>query len=283
MTQKDRIKILDIEEIRKIQVDILEKVGLFCEKKNIQYFIAAGTLIGSIRHKGFIPWDDDIDIIMSSDFYDIFIKEFNGYYKDIEVIDYSLNKDFPYPFAKICKKNTLLVEDKRLARICPLGINIDLFPFDKVKGEENAFIAIKKNYVLFKLLSYKNISLVKKRTFYKTAGIIVIQACLSIISRKYLICKILKNTKKYSTSQGDYDFLCNLRFPVANTVEIYKKKWFDKYCLVEFEGEYFRAPAGYDSFLRHRYGNYMELPPESERVTHHQFKAYKIVSNLEEK
>ena len=102
--------ITDISEIRAIQLDIMQDIHDFCEQNSIRYFLCAGTLIGAIRHNGYIPWDDDIDIMMPRPDYDRFMDIYNskgGYYK---FIDHKINNKYALPFGKVYDDRTILDE-----------------------------------------------------------------------------------------------------------------------------------------------------------------------------
>ena len=120
-------KIIEPEEFKKTQFDILISVDRFCKAHGIRYFLAYGTLIGALRHGGYIPWDDDIDISMPRPDYERFIKLYNkekdkGYY----VVSPSLDPSYPNAFAKICDPDTCIIEFSSLKY--DIGVNIDLFP-----------------------------------------------------------------------------------------------------------------------------------------------------------
>lgn len=266
---------LDSDEIRRVQLEILSSVDEFCRKNGISYFIFSGTLLGAVRHKGYIPWDDDIDIAMLRPDYDRFMESFNGSVQKLRVIDNEHESEFPYPFAKIERTDTLLVENDELTDIFPLGINIDLFVLDGRESREDAVFAIRKNSLLYKMLMVKNTSKRKGRALHREMLLKLLKIIAFPISRKKIIQTMVKRGRGELKKQyKSVNYYCNICFPMAGLTEIYPAKLFENHTELMFEGRNYWAPVGYDKWLSLRYGNYMELPPLSKQITHHNFKGY---------
>ena len=162
--------IADVNEMRKIQMDILLFIHQFCIDNGIQYSLAWGTMLGAIRHKGYIPWDDDIDIMMTRPEYDRFCKLFHDDRSVYKLYDVHTDKKWIYPFAKISDERTIRVEKNALDEI---GINIDVFPIDfYADSYEDAMKALKrmkfrkKIYVAKILRSYTGMSLLKNIIYH---------------------------------------------------------------------------------------------------------------------
>ena len=124
------MKEISLNELRKIQIDILDKVHNFCIQNNITYFLSSGTLLGAIRHGGYIPWDDDIDLYMPRESYERFINIYKDDSHDTRVITLYNNKEYYYPFAKVEDTNSIVIEN--VPEKFNIGINIDIFPIDGV-------------------------------------------------------------------------------------------------------------------------------------------------------
>lgn len=259
------------EEVRIIQLELLEDVLNFCEKKNIRVFLAFGSLIGAIRHKGYIPWDDDIDLWMPRKDYEKFVYLYNETKTMYSALSILQKPDFPYYFTKVCHKNTLLFESIEGEKY-NIGINIDIFPLDDIpidtlKGKVSVLIwqALKIVHTI------KGIALSKKRSIYKQYAIIL----LNMIFRSFDIKVICKNmdivASAFKNSAAKYVFSDGYCL-------IVNKNLFSEVKYAEFEKLYVPIPSGYDEILKTIYGDYSSLPPEKNRITHHEYEAFiKIV------
>lgn len=269
------------ETLRKCQLEMLEILQEFCricDKHNLKYWLDSGTLLGSIRHKGFIPWDDDIDVAM--------LRE--DYSKFLSIAEEELNKKYliqkPYSnvnaFAKIRKKNTLMLE--RYEADYHQGIFIDIFPIDSYS--DNTFIRRfyeRKYHLKYKLILLKEHKLNKNQLTAKSLVKFLVKLPLMIIpslNRDNLMEKVSKNG-------GSIIEKTKLNKPnnVGYGVEVYVFPEMHKYkdifplSKAEFEGIEFNIPHNYDSYLKDCYGDtYMELPPEGQRIWHNE----KILLNL---
>jgi len=250
-------------ELRSIQLDLLQKIADFCESHGLRYFLCGGTLIGAIRHKGYIPWDDDIDIAMPRPDYDQFIKTFNqpeNYYQ-VESLD--TNPDYAYSFAKVFDNRTILTE---LHYTGDIGVYVDVFPADGVKSASQIYkIQRLRQFLHTKRANYYKRTLSKK--IVNTIGKLLllpfsahqIATWMDNVARKYAFGSLPKAGV------------------IANPFgpgEMVDKSVFESDIYQEFEGRKYRVPVGYDTWLRSVYGDYMQLPPERDRVTHHTFEAW---------
>jgi lipopolysaccharide cholinephosphotransferase len=261
---------LNSEELKTIQLSILDKFVEYCKKNKLTYFLGYGTLLGAVRHNGFIPWDDDIDIIMPRPDYDRFIVNFKN--DKLEVLHHTLNKEYPYTFAKVCDTSTILNEQMDL-KFKELGINIDIFPIDGISNdlrEQKKKVKLIKRYK--NILNIKNISISKNRVLYKNIILFFGKVLLKSVSYQDIIQKIETEAveKNYLTSEFIGCMVWNY-----DCKEVMKKEIFVNSCKLEFEGKLYNAPHNYDNYLKNLYGDYMVLPPVEERVSHHLIKAYK--------
>src|SRR5690625_114441 len=151
------MKALDLEEIKQIQLSILRRVAFFCKQHDIAYFLCGGTLLGAVRHKGFIPWDDDIDIMMPRPSYEKFLKEFK--YEHLSLYHYKKTKNYGYPFIKIGEDRTVLRETF-IKKNIDMGVFIDVFPIDgfpkKEKDIQNHVKRLRnyKAFILWKIFRF---------------------------------------------------------------------------------------------------------------------------------
>ena len=263
------MKEITINEMRTIQLKILDAVHDFCTKNNLHYFLIAGTLLGAIRHGGYIPWDDDIDIAMLRKDYEVFIKTF--YSDSFSVLDYRKDINYNYPYAKIQFNNTLFKEQSRLNK--PIGINIDLFPIDYVpedfKSRKNLFKFIKKYRLIYDI---KDTKLSKKRSFIKNVILICGYIFFAFIKVKKICAKLNKISVSSCTTESR---LCAEVVWGCGEKEVVSSNVFSSCLKCEFEDREYFIPVDYNEWLSRRYGDsYMEIPPIQNQKSHHNFKVY---------
>lgn len=256
--------------VRKLQIselEILEEVDKICKNNNIDYFLAGGTLLGAIRHKGFIPWDDDIDIMMTRKNYKKFTKVClknlgENYYID----NYRTNKKCVISYTKIKKKNTLFVEKKNFDNFDEnSGIWIDVFPLDGVKVKLSRFHKIQKKIFdyIYTLITIKNGS-----NYYKNSKIKknIYKFFLKFIP--YIFLRFLLEFVVSFYDEDKVDYLCSFSTVYDIEKDTFLKKKLFPYNKVIFEKKYYNGMDGYDYYLRQMYGEYMKLPPKEKRVNH---------------
>lgn len=271
-------KFLTLKEVQKEQTMILKKVAEFCDKENIKYYLAGGSMLGAIRHKGFIPWDDDIDIVMPRPDYEKFYKivEENNYYidDDLELRSFRFNNLF-FPFGKVVNKK-LKMETHYYDNEFDSYLWIDIFPLDGLP-ENNL-----KNKLIYKrvrfwrkillMVEVKN-DVIEKESKHKF--LILPKKFLKKIfgtekSLKKIINKMDKISKTYNWDNCKY--IGGLVWGYGPNERLLKSDLGDY--LVDFEDIKVNTMACYDTYLSNLYGNYMELPPEEKRIAH-DIKVYK--------
>lgn len=258
---------IGLQELKEIQLDILRNVHMWCSENKIKYWLDCGTLLGAIRHKGYIPWDDDIDIGMLREDYDRFCKNFRSLDGKYKVICIENDKHFYQPHAKILDTSTFLIDGGY--ETC---INIDLFVYDNAPDDDSlANKMFKRRAFLRKLLEIKqNISVSDENSIILKTKRLVEIAMLSLIPNRLIVKAMVRNCKKFSKTEtkriGNFSSYANV---------VCDKEIFNSFIDAEFEGEKYKIPSEYDKWLRAFYGDYMILPDEEKRVSHHLFKAYK--------
>lgn len=257
-------KTITMEELRAIQLDILDKIHAFCTERGIRYSLGGGTLLGAVRHKGYIPWDDDIDIMLPRPDYDRFLKEFEGKYAELNLQHYENDITCCIPFAKVYDNRTVLIE-----KVQKSGIYIDVFPIDGLPEESR----IHEYLTLYHKYLHK---IYFMTPFYLVTG--------SLMNRiKYYVKKVLFPPRKKYIADF-YSYLLSFNFGksvnagaicgVYAEKELMPRKTFESYITVEFEGRHYMAIRDYDAYLTKHYGDYMQLPPKEKQVSHHVFTAY---------
>ena len=268
---------LALKEIQSIEVNLLLEFSTICEKRNLRYSLGGGSLLGAIRHKGFIPWDDDIDVMMPRPDYEEFLQYCHTYSENLgfKLITYDTIQGYNGLFAKIWDPSTLITDDV-MGVDYEMGVNIDVFPIEGLGNSKKEALRI------FRKTSWNremlNAVLWKKYFRSKTHSILVepIRLCMFILSRfanpKKLLQEVDNESKKHPFEQSLYaGCVCGS----YREQEIMKKDKFERYCELEFEGHMFKAIKNYDEYLTKHYGDYMKLPPIEKQETHHTYKAYK--------
>lgn len=252
----------------------------FLEKNNLKYWACGGTCIGAIRHKGFIPWDDDIDIMMPrDDYYKLLslVGNMKGSgYKMVSIFD----KGYYYDFGKIMDENTTIWEYKKYPFL--LGVYVDVYPFyqtDLSIAEINRLIDIYDDYRWDCVKPANKISL--KDLFFDNKNF-DFRLYLSRIKYNFSgisFEKIIENYKKFESQLdrgcGDHIVSYIQGYPGK---KIYDKYWFDELLDWPFEDTTIKVPKEYDLYLKHVFGDYMTLPPEDKRISLHD----KYYANLRE-
>lgn len=265
------MKNMSRDEYKEVILNILLKVHKFCKENNISYSLSCGTLLGAVRHKGFIPWDDDIDIQLLRDDYNKLIQLFPQEYEDISLV--SLERDSKWDRAYAKAYNSTTIEVEALNSKKRVGVGIDVVPIDKVPDSNNDWLKYnKKRLLLQKIYSLKSLKFRKDRSLGKNFVLALSRIVLFPFSLRFLAMLIDKMAKKFNNQ--------NTSFLFENCQGIGKRrnrfllKDFEGYIDMEFEGHYLKAPQGYDDYLTQTYGNYMQLPPKNQQVPHHSFEAY---------
>lgn len=259
------MNLLTKQEIHEELFKLLQEIDLVCKQENIPYFLCGGSALGAVRHKGFIPWDDDIDLIVPRPYYEKLLRALQGK-QDRKVFDRILDRDYLYPYAKYC--NMLLpLDEYRINQKSQRGLFVDIFPIDGLGTDRK-----EANHILNKISLLRKcmaLSQVKNTFIIKTNNLkYIVQKIGCIICRMigpdFFAKRIIKLATKYpyetSTIAG------NIVWGVGK--ESVAKEVFDESIEAEFEGQMFPIPKDYDRYLTALYGDYMTPPPEEKRVSH---------------
>ncbi len=275
MSKTTNLKPIDIELEKKLALDILVYVADVCKKQGLKMYLAYGTLIGAIRHNGYIPWDDDIDIWMPREDYDKLLNNFpkHPYYK---VLHYGNCPTYNKMFATVNDIRTLKSEYviRKKFRM-DLSVNIDIFPLDSVPDdltERDRYF--KRSDLLTNELQCLTWVFSRgktlKSTILKNLGIVYMRTmeALGITTLPKFLDNFTNFLKSYnkdtSTEYVGYGGL----------PRIFKRDAFAETIEKDFEGIIFPIPKGYDSILRAEYGDYMQLPPIDKQKPHHTCNLY---------
>ncbi len=260
-------RITDIKELRSVQLGILDDIHDFCTERGIRYFLSCGTLIGAVRHKGYIPWDDDLDLYMPREDYERFLSEFESRSGHCRVLDPDKEERYFYTFAKVVDTRTLLVETETEGY--RIGVYVDVFPVDYVTDDMRVRRRVfRRKRLLYKIRRCK----ISQKNYLKSALAywcyrllpVSVGALDRLISRM-VVLREPTFTVANMTEAGPGIDACLPAKDIEDSVDIL------------FEGKLYKTMIGYRDYLARTYGDYMTLPPVEKRVTH-SFEAYWVNS-----
>lgn len=261
----------ELNKIQKLELEALKEIIDICEKLSIEYFLVGGSCLGAVRHNGFIPWDDDIDVGMTRENYEKFILNAPIILKKGYFLQTPYNEKVPYTFSKLRIDGTKFVEYSDRNVKMHHGIYVDIFPFDEAPDDEKKnikqFNKIKRLTKLFALRNQPNRSCERKNIKWKISNILrrFIFIILHLIPYKFLLKKIDKLAKKYNGTGQKMITLFSYSKRLESAIskdELYPLRPH------KFENIIVKIPNDYHAYLLRQYGNYMEFPPIKDQVGH---------------
>ena len=259
-----------LNKVRNVQLEIAKEIRRVCEENEISCFLAHGTFLGAVRHGGFIPWDDDMDMGMLRRDYEKFCRIAPQKLKPEYCLQtWYTEPNYGLPFGKVMKRGTVYLENKKSRRLQENGIYVDIFPYDYAPEDP-----YQQKNLAARLLSIYRVRLMK-------CGYRPWMENDSIVWKKrigYLYYQLKSLFVNQQTLARDYD---TLAVAIHDSLVIcerngrtqpnyYERRFVEELADYTFEGEIFKGPKDYDSYLKNLYGDYMVLPPEGERENRHQ-------------
>lgn len=258
---------MSFDEMKSVQINILQVIHNFCEEHDIRYSMACGTLLGAVRHKGYIPWDDDIDIYLLREDYERLMSEFPKQFNNIRIASLSRDPTWEYAYAKAYDERTYVRETAVINK--SIGVNIDIYPIDRVPEEKRKWKRYNlKRKIIHKAYYVKFLKFNKDRLFFKNLFHIVAKLLLLPLSLRKIAVFINKFAQKYNDTTSPLVFESIQGWRVKNP---FLRQSMQEVIDMPFENKVFKGMKGYDDYLKAAYGKYMELPPVEKRVNHHTF------------
>ncbi|MCV3327717.1 LicD family protein [Pediococcus ethanolidurans] len=266
----------DLRKLQKIDAKILTNVVSVLNQHKLKYYLIGGTLLGAVRHKGFIPWDDDVDIAMPREDYDKFLKQFTQELpKNLEVKNFMNDSSYKYYITRVLdtdhKVEELREQNKKKALT---NVSIDIFPID---GVPNNYMHRKIYYlhVLFlraiiSLIQKDNIDHARKRNVVEKVAI-YIGTCMPL-EKFFTVNKLQKRIDCLLKKQSKESIYVGTIMGAYRTKEIVQRNYFGNGKVLEFEGKNFIVPSNYDAYLKHMYGDYMQLPSKEQQKSKKHFR-----------
>ena len=263
---------INVDELKNIQLEITDVVMKFCDEHDIYCFLNYGTLLGAVRHKGYIPWDDDIDLGMLRPDYDKFMSLFNAENTRYKFRCLENDPNCPSHCGKVFDTTTELYEPDRKTGL-KLAINIDIFVMDNAPDDDKVLKKLFIRQYIFRKLHFARILPVSapangnliKRIITRCALLAAHIIPTSIMPKNYFAVKLLEGSKRYiseNTKRVGWDGRAIDREKISNFI------------YADFEGRKYKIPSGYDEWLTTVYGDYMTPPSERDKASHHHFEAF---------
>lgn len=270
-----KLKPCTLEEIQQVMLDMLIDIAKLCDKHNISYWLSDGTLLGAVRHKGFIPWDDDIDIAMPyydyKKFMEVAITELSPKYF-VQNYETDVNYDNVVVLTKIRDKKTIFIEEYDVNYF--QGAFIDIFVMNKYKSNDNLY-KLKKEF--FRLRSASKMNIYEFESFNKRMSKKILGFIFAFLSKKDVIKKGVIADENHKQEGDTYSY--SFSTPMSIKYSFHEDDIFPLKKL-KFQNHLFSVPNNAEKLLEIYYGNYKELPPEDKRITHSKFYGF-LIDNQE--
>lgn len=264
------MKIININELKIIQLDILEVLDKFCREHEIHYSLACGSMLGAVRHGGYIPWDDDIDIYIPRKDYEKLVASFPSELDSVSLMSLERDQRWYRSYAQAYNNRTVVLEEAYTP--IEIGVYLDVYPIDNVPDSDEDWMKYnKKRRTQIRLYEMKYIKFSKNRSFVKNVILALNKFLLLPFSLRTIAKRISAFAQKHNNKGYKRSFEC--------VQGMLQKRPFPSSLLEEtipfkFEDREFMVMKDYKTYLTNGYGDYMKLPPKEKQVSHHVFKAW---------
>ena len=266
----------EIELLKERELEILAEIDRVCNEHNINYSLGYGSLLGAIRHRGFIPWDDDVDIIMERNEYESFKKIANDQLKEgCYFVDAENSEYYGLTYGKIMLSGTVMKESSLKTSKAPDGVFVDVFPLDVVPNSKKL-----REKQFKRAKSLKRTLICREKYYFGQKGFRLLIYRLRrlgylLIPKKQLLKKYRRNARTYENCE-ECNCIGNLGGVYSIEQDTYPREVFSKYRRVQFENIKCMCVNDYDIVLKRTYGDYNQLPPEEKRIPHHYVEELKL-------
>lgn len=253
-----------LHTLQSIELELLQEADRICRKCGIHYNIIAGTLLGAVRHGGFIPWDDDADIALLREEYDKFREacktELN--HEKYYFQDHTNTPGYRWGYGKLRKKGTVFLRQNQEHMPYEQGVFIDVFPLDYVSDKHWMRALQNFHYFCIRKVFWSEVGKSADKSWWKRK-VYTLESGIPLETVRKYYEKVIRRTNHKKT-----DWVRILMFPTPNTEYGYRTRWYEQSAEISFEGVSFVGIENYDEYLTFKFGNYRELPPVEQRKVH---------------
>lgn len=266
-----------LRSIQSVLLELLCEVRRVCELAGIRYTIIAGTMLGAVRHEGFIPWDDDADVAMFRDEYEAFRRVCDKYLDKTRFYfqDHTCTEGYRWGYGKLRRKNSSYVICGTEKLPYEQGIWIDIFPLDYIPDSWSGRALCNFHCFIIRKLMYSEAGKYREKSFIKR----IMYTGMSQIPFRTVLLHFERYIRRRNNKRTSWVRI--LTFPTPDHKYGYLSKWYEEPADITLEGEVFAGVRDYDEYLTFKFGNYTELPSQDERKTHHHVSELRIPEAME--